>query len=211
MALDMPRFRLEIRASTNDIKYILIKSALQADRSLKLNSKLQRVRLNASCQIFAEALLAATTEVAKDTVAILNDPALSLSFTAKEHIVTKFLGKYASHLNVTYPVNLQLIKMHFLLAEANKDPRSLTDKFRLEDIQEAFDVSIRKFEHLVDSLNKGSLSAISVAGEQDASIWLRIFFELGRYLSTVKEQKKDFVNHFQVCIRFAEELRDELI
>ena len=36
-------------------------------------------------------------------------------------------------------------------------------------------------------------------------MWVRIFVELGKYLSKVKENKREFIKHFRVCINMAEE------
>lgn len=41
------------------------------------------------------------------------------------------------------------------------------------------------------------------------SLSLRIFVELGRYLSTVKESRKDFLGHFEVCLQMARDMADE--
>ena len=41
------------------------------------------------------------------------------------------------------------------------------------------------------------------------ALWLRIFVELGRYLSTVKESRKDFLGHFEVCLQMARDMADE--
>lgn len=135
MALDLPRLRSELSASPLQVlRYVMIKSALQADRGLKLASPLQRPRLNAACQIFAEALLAAPLSLAIDTIALLNDPALSLAFAAKEHLVSSFLPRYALRQQRAYPVDCSDLRLLHLLTEANRDPRTLTEKFKLEEI-----------------------------------------------------------------------------
>ena len=58
LALDIKRFKLEIRQLQQDrertLKYLLIKSALEIDRCLKVQSALQKHKISAISQIFAE-------------------------------------------------------------------------------------------------------------------------------------------------------------
>ena len=64
-----------------------------------------------------------------------------------------------------------------------------------------FDRSIARLEEVVlgtAGVNEG------VAG----LIWIKIFYELGKYLSTVKENKREFVQHFTVCLRLARDQGD---
>ncbi len=105
---------------------------------------------------------------------LIYDPALQLSFPTKHFLVASFLPRHQ-------PLPLMDLHCHlFLLIEANRDPLSLREKFRIEEIQHTFDHSIAQFE---DVNTKGAQIAT------DASdIWLLIFLELGKYLSTVKEQ-----------------------
>ena len=144
-------------------------------------------------------MLAAPPSLAIDTIALLNDPALALTFTTKEHLVSSFLPRYSVRQGRAYPVDCGDLRLLHLLTEANRDPRTLTEKFKLDDVQHAFSASISRFEQTVDSKSLPD------------GLWLRIFVELGRYLSTVKESRKDFLGHFEVCLQMAAELRDEAV
>jgi hypothetical protein len=85
--------------------------------------------------------------------------------------------------------------MQLVLSEGNRDPLTLRDKFRIEIIQEVFDRSIKRFEEVVAGVE-------GVEGEEGA-LWVKIFYELGKYLSTVKENKREFIHHFSVCVQLA--------
>jgi hypothetical protein len=55
MSLDLNRFKREVSQATESmVKYVLVKSALEVDRCLKLKTPLQRSKLTACSQIFAE-------------------------------------------------------------------------------------------------------------------------------------------------------------
>lgn len=55
MSLDLNRFKREVSQATGSmVKYVLVKSALEVDRCLKLKTPLQRSKLTACSQIFAE-------------------------------------------------------------------------------------------------------------------------------------------------------------
>jgi hypothetical protein len=42
-------------------------------------------------------------------------------------------------------------------------------------------------------------------------MWTHIFFELGRYLSTVKEeQKKDFITHYELCLHLVTQYHPDM-
>jgi hypothetical protein len=34
-------------------------------------------------------------------------------------------------------------------------------------------------------------------------MWLRIFYQLGKYLSAVKDNKREFIHHFSSCLQMA--------
>jgi hypothetical protein len=98
---------------------------------------------------------------------------LQLSFATKHFLLCSFLPRHAA-------ASLPNIDLHchlFLLLEANRDPLSLREKFRLDHIQRTFDHSIAFFEDVN-----------AKAAPLHSHLWLPIFFELGKYLSTVKEQ-----------------------
>lgn len=61
IALDFPCFKRELALlkdsnSSAQLKYLLIKSALEVDRCLKVSSALQKHKVTASAQIFAEVM-----------------------------------------------------------------------------------------------------------------------------------------------------------
>ena len=87
-----------------------------------------------------------------------------------------------------------------MLSEANRDPLTLREKFRLEIIEEVFERSIKRFEEVV-AAEGGTIKA----AEPEREMWVRIFVDLGKYLSTVKENKREFINHFKVCLSLAVE------
>jgi hypothetical protein len=121
---------------------------------------------------------------------IFNDPALQLSFATKHFLLCSFLPRH-------HAASLPNIDLHchlFLLLEANRDPLSLREKFRLDHIQRTFDHSIAFFEEV-------NAKAAPIPPHH-CHLWLLIFFELGKYLSTVKEQqKREFIKHFEVCMK----------
>jgi hypothetical protein len=93
------------------------------------------------------------------------------------------------------PQLVALYQMQVVLGEGNRDPLRLRERYRIEVIQEVFDRSIKRYEEVV----AGDVLAEGVEGD----IWVRIFYELGKYLSTVKENKREFVQHFTTCIQLA--------
>ena len=94
------------------------------------------------------------------------------------------------------PQLVALYQMQVVLGEGNRDPLRLRERYRIEVIQEVFDRSIKRYEEVV----AGDILGEGVEGD----IWVRIFYELGKYLSTVKENKREFVHHFTTCIQLAQ-------